>query len=242
MIVFILLFQYLIAPANWGNFLFDQSSAVFYNPAMLNEKFTFSALYGELYSIPNLNFFSSCVSFRRMGFGAQVINSDDLYVSSINLGYSLSLQDRIKIGISGELRQVFIEGEPGVSSGFSMGAGFIVPYGKALLFGISLHNVVVTDESVNETGEIAVSSKMGILNDLMLYFDIFYNAVSNVSYRFLMEYPIWRNLKFTLGLRSSPVLYNFGISFRSFVNFSYIVSLHPYLGLSHFFSLQKSSL
>ncbi len=238
MITVVILFQYIIAPANYGNFLFSPSNAVFYNPALIRDKFHFSAIYGELYSISGLNFYSLSISFKRVSLGAQVINEEDFYVNSINLGYSFPLRNELRVGISGELKQLFVRGQPGVTDGFSLGAGFMIPYKTSLLFAITMHNVLVTNKTIFETGEIALSNKARISKELTVYFDALYDAGSEVSYRFLLNYKIWKNLNLRGGLRSSPASYYLGLTFRDFIKFSYSTSLHPYLGLSHFIELQ----
>jgi len=237
-IAVVFLFQYIIAPANFGNFLFSTSNAVFYNPALISDKFHFSAIYGELYSIPGLNFFSSSISFKRVSLGAQVVNEEDFYVNSINLGYSFPFQNELRIGISGELKQLFVENKSEVTDGFGLGAGFVIPYSTSLVFGFALHNVLVTDKTIFGPGEIALSSKARISGDLTIFFDALYDAGSKVSYRLSLNYKIWENLKLMGGLSSTPASYYLGLTFRDFIKFSYSTSLHPYLGLSHFVELR----
>ena len=206
---------------------------------MIDEEFHFSALYSELYSIPGLKFLSTAVSFKNAGVGFQVVNENDFYMNSINIGYSFDFGKELRIGISGELTQMFVRGESGVFNSFSLGAGFLIPYSSSLILGVALHNIIVTNKSLNGEGEIAFSSRLQVFKGLIVYFDAFYDVFSRMSYRFLTNYRIWKDLNLTVGLRSSPNCYYIGLSFQNFIKFIYIVALHPYLGFSHFVGLRE---
>ena len=231
-----LLIGYLIFPSTTGNFLTCENWAVFYNPANIGESFITSAGYADLYS--TLKYFRLSVSTRGAGIGVETLKSGDFYLNSVIAGYSLSYSPLIRIGLSGELNQMFEKGGDGLVNSFKLNAGLMWTYRDIGKIGLSLFNIVSNGDLYTKR-QAVFSSVSGVTPSFQFMFDAVFEESQNVSYVLGAVYKFARFSRFYAGISTNPLSYQASIEFSKILVFTYSISIHPYLGISHFVSISR---
>ena len=234
--LFLILLGYLIFPSTTGNFLANDKWAIFYNPAYIGHRFIASAEYAEIYS--TFEFFRLSINARGAGIGMATVKSGDFYLNSITAGYSFSYSPKVRIGLSGELNQMFEKGGEGLLNSFKINAGLLVNAGDRRKLGISIFNVVSTGDLYIKR-QIVFSSLNGLTHSFEVMFDAVFEESQNVSYVLGAGYRLTHFSRLYAGISTNPLSYHASIEFSKILDFTYSISIHPYLGISNFVSISR---
>ena len=213
-----------------GNTLstFKNPLSLFYNPALLPEKFSFFATYSNPFRIRELMTVKFALGERGVAFGSSFLRSSGYIEGSLVFGFRKS----IGMGHLGfALRGLFleVEGFP-IEKDLSLDLGFYVPYERFAIGGFlrDINTPRLANSPVPPSVDIA--ARDFLLKGVDFFVDLFHQSFHPLSVRVGQRWRIHPLLTVFAGASSYPPMVSFGFTLGKTPSFSFSLKEHPELG------------